>query len=336
MSSDYGYINARVRGMKSKLLDPGFYTAALDGSDFRAFLAQLSQSPYMRELEEAQGRDPGLGAVDRAVARNVYNTARSLLTLSDGRPNELIGLLLIRHDLANAKSIARGKHAQKSGEEIHGSLFPAGDFKPALLEQAAAAPDMAAAAQLLALTGNPVGRAFLRAARRYQSDSDLFALELALDQAYFKAVSKGLKEAGASAQLLRHFQREIDATNLRTALKLRGNGVDASLFVAGGRDVTRPTFDALMADTDPAALQTLVGGPFAAVAQASGLSQAEAVIRSVLDLSAKRLASGPLDIGVVVDFLRRKEEEAAQVRLLARGKFYGVPRAQLEKELSHA
>lgn len=336
MSSDYGYINARVRGMKSKLLDPGFYSAALDGSDFRAFMAQLSQSPYMRELEEAQGREAGLGAVDRAVARHVYSSARSLLSFSDGQPRELIGLLLMRFDLANVKAIARGKHAQKAGEEIHGSLFPAGEFKPALLEQAAAAADMAAAAQLLALTGSPIGRAFLRAAKRYQSDSDLFTLELALDHAYFKAVSKGLKEAGAPAHLVRHFQREIDATNLRTALKLRGAGVDGSLFVPGGREVKRQTFDALMAEADSGALQALAGGQFAAVGQADDLAAAEAEIRSVLDRSAKRLAADPLDIGVVVDFLRRQEEEAARLRLLARGKFYGVPRVQLAKELAHA
>ncbi|MBX3143590.1 MAG: V-type ATPase subunit [Trueperaceae bacterium] len=340
MSSDYGYINARVRGMKSKLLDPGFYSSALDGSDFRAFMASLSQSPYMRELEEAQGREQGreagLSAVDRAVARNVYHTARSLLTFSDGVPRELIGLLLLRHDLANAKTIARGKHAQRAAEDIVGSLFPAGEFKPSLLEQAAAAPDMVAAAQLLALTRNPIGSAFLRAARRYQSDNDLFAVELALDQAYYKAVAKGLKEAGAPAQLQRHFQREIDATNLRTALKLRGGGVKADLFVPGGRDVQRATFDAIMADADSGALQALSNGPFAAVAQAAGLPEAETIIRSVLDVSAKRLSADPLDIGVVVDFLRRKEEEAARIRLLARGKFYGVPRAQLEKELAHA
>ncbi|HZJ09289.1 MAG TPA: V-type ATPase subunit, partial [Trueperaceae bacterium] len=66
------------------------------------------------------------------------------------------------------------------------------------------------------------------------------------------------------------------------------------------------------------------------------LNSAEAAVREVLDHSAKRLAADPLDIGVVVDFLRRKEAEAAMIRLLARGKFYGVPRATLEKELADA
>lgn len=336
MSSDYGYINARVRGMKSKLLGSSFFQTALDGSDFRAFMASLSQSHYMRELEEAQARLSGLGVIDGAVARNFYGTARSLLSFSSGKPNELIGTLLMRYDLANVKTIARGKHAGKELDEIRGSLFPAGEFKPVLLEEAAAAADMAAAAQVLAFAHSPIGSAFLKAARRYQGDHDLYAVELALDKAYYRAVLKRADAAGAPADFVRHLQREVDATNLLTALKMRGKGIDHELFVPGGKEISRAQFDAVMLDTEGAALQGLSGGSFAGVIGTADLSTAEGVIRATLDASAKRLAADPLDIGVVVDFLRRKEAEAAKVRLLARGKFYGVPRATLEKELPHA
>lgn len=336
MPRDLGYINARVRGMKSKLLGPAFTQAALEGTDFRAFLSALAQSPYMRELEEAQSRYEGLAAVDSAVARNFYGTARSLLLFSDGKPRELIGLLLLRYDLANIKAIARGKHAGKDADEIRGSLFPAGELKPALLEEAAAASDMPAAAQVLAFSKNELGSAFLRAARRYQDDKDLFALELALDKAYYEALVSRAERVGAPAELKRHFQREIDATNLLTALKLRGRGADRALFVPGGKEVPATLFDAIMLEGGEGALQALANTSFAAVAAARDLSEAERAVRAVLDRSAKRLAADPLGVGVVVDFLRRKEAEAAKVRLLARGKYYGVPRAALEKELQGA
>ncbi len=342
MSSDYGYINARVRGMKSKLLGPTFYQAALDTTDFRAFTSVLAQTPYMRNLEEAQARGEGLAAVDRAVARNFYETARRLLTFSDGQPHDLIALLLLSFDLANIKAIARGKHAGKGVEEIQGSLFPAGELKPALLEESAVASDMPAAAQVLALSRTDLAGAFLRAARRYQSDQDLFAVELALDQAYFRALQDRAEAAKAPPALKRHVQREIDAANLLTALKVSGRAltVDSSqLFVPGGREIKRPLFDAVLLEANANNLQGLSATSFAAVADvaASGdLSAVEGEVRKVLDHSAKRLAADPLDIGVVVDFLRRKVEESAQLRLLARGKFYGVPRSALEKELAHA
>lgn len=341
MSSDYGYINARVKGMKAKLLGPAFYQAALDASDFRAFTTSLAQTPYMRELEEAQSRGTGLGAVDRAVARNVYHTAHSLLTFSSGQPRELIGMLLARFDLANVKAIARGKHAGKGLDEIQGSLFPAGELKPSLLEQAATASDMTAAAQVLALAHTEVTSAFLRAARRYQSEPDLYALEVALDQAYYAGLLERAEKAKAPEGLKRYLQREVDATNLRTALKLRGAGAGAArdLFIGGGREVKRATFDAIVADPE-GGLSALAGTSFAGVAAAAssdgGLGAAEAQVRKVLDEDAHRLSLDPLDAGVVLDYLRRKEAEAARLRLLARGKFYGVPRAALERELLHA
>lgn len=340
MSSDYGYINARVRGMKAKLLGSAFYQSALDSTDFRAFTTTLSQTPYMRDLEEAQARGEGLGAVDRAVARNVYRTAHTLLSTADGQPRQLIGLLLMRFDLANIKAIARGKHAGKGLDEIQGSLFPAGELKPALLEQAATASDMAGAAQVLGLARTEMTAAFLAAARRYQNDQDLYALEVALDKAYYAALLSRAEEAKAPAALVRYLQREIDATNLRTALKVRGAGVDtAALFIPGGHEVKRSAFDAIVHDPETGALTALSSGAFGPAAQAAAggnLGAAEGEIRKVLDTDARRLALDPLDIGVVVDYLRRKEAEAAQLRLIARGKFYGVPRETLERELAHA
>ena len=83
MSTDYGYINARVRGMKTNLLGDEFYSEALASSDFRAFLSVLGQSRYMHELEESQSRYEGLRAVDDALARDFFKTTRSLLAASD-------------------------------------------------------------------------------------------------------------------------------------------------------------------------------------------------------------------------------------------------------------
>jgi len=83
-------------------------------------------------------------------------------------------------------------------------------------------------------------------------------------------------------------------------------------------------------------LQALAGTAYKRVADTASLAEAEAVIRSVLDEDARKLARDPLGIGVVLDFLRRKEQEAARLRLLARGKYYGVPKDAIVKELGDA
>ena len=344
MPSDFGYINARVRGLKAKLLGDEFYNDALSGTDFRAFLSSFAQTTYSREVEEAQARHGGnLKTVDDALARNFYTTTRTLLNVADGSPERLLKLLLLRYDLGNLKTIARAKSAGRDPEDVQAGLLPAGELKPAVLEAVAQASDLPAAAQAVAVTGHPLGLAFTRAVAAYSSDGDLYELELALDRAYYEALSREIGKGSFPADFKRYLQREIDATNIRTALKLRGSGDGAdgtdaaaqaeALFIKGGKEVRRTTFDSLLTgDT-----QALAKTTFAEVAETDDLSRAEETLRTSLDRQARKLAlRDPLGVGVILNYLRLKETETARLRLLARGKYYGVPRQQLEQELGYA
>jgi V/A-type H+/Na+-transporting ATPase subunit C len=338
MSSDYGYINARVRGLKSKLLAPEFYLEAMNASDFKAFMSTLGQSPYGRDIEEAQARTQGLKALDTALARNFYTTAQSISGFSDGKAGDLVALMLLRYDLANIKTVARAKHANRSLEDIQASLFPAGSLKPAILDTIAAGSDMAGVAQILLASPTPLRGAFARAAAAYQTDKDLYKLELELDRAYYKLLLDGLDDAKAPAEFVRYIRREVDATNLRTALKLRSAGANASdeLFISGGKEISRSLFDSIVNDRSASTIQGLGATSFASATEAGSLAQAEDAIRNVLNQNARRISADPLDIGVVLNFLRLKETETAKLRLLGRGKFYNVPRDRLAKELGNA
>lgn len=337
MPSDFGYINARVRGLKAKLLGSDFFSAALGDSNFSAFMASFAQSSYAKEVDEAQARyGSELRAVDDALARNFYTATRSLLNVADGLPERLLQVLLLRYDLGNLKTIARAKSAGRAPEEIEAGLLPAGELKPAMLEIIAQASDLSGAAAAVSASGHPLAGVFNRAVGKFNSDGDLYELELTLDRAYYRVISEASKRERFPVDFVRYVQREIDATNIRTALKLRNSdeAVDAeALFIKGGKEVQRPTFDALLGgDT-----QALSNTSFAEVGETDSLSRAEKVIRENLDRSARKLYfQNPLGVGVILHFLRLKETETAKLRLLARGKYYGVPRQQLERELGDA
>lgn len=337
MSSDFGYVNARVRGMASRLLGPETFQAALGAEDFRGFTAVLAQSPYAGAFEEAQASDSGLRAVDRALAHDFHAITRSMLGFADGAPRAMIGALLRRYDLEDLKTVARAQHAGRDPSELGEALTGAGELRPATLEALTAAPDLPAAAQALAVTKHPLAKAFTRAARAYASDGDLLAFEITLDRAYFRLLAEQAESGDASPLYRDHVRREIDAANLRTALKVAGRDADPSaLFLEGGREIGRDAFLQL-AQAGLAGLSSLQGGTFGAVAEAEDLAGAERAIRTALDEAARRAAlRDPLGIGVVIRYLRSKEAEAAKLRLLARGAFYGVPRAEIEKELGHA
>lgn len=339
MPADFGYINARVRGLKANLLGSDFYNGALGASDFSGFLSSLSQTGYGKEIDEAQARyGSDLRAVDDAIGRNFFTAMRSLLNVADGLPERLLKVVLLRYDLNNLKTIARAKAQDGAGrdaEEIRAALLPAGELRPAILDTIAEAADLPAAAQAVALTRHPLSTAFTRAVGKFTSDGDLYALELALDRAYYQTIAKEAESSGFPKEFRDYVAAEIDATNIRTALKLRGaEGQDSdALYIKGGKTVTRTIFDALLSgDT-----QALNGTQYEEVGAAETLSAAEEVLRADLDRRARRLAMrNPLGVGVVLYYLRLKESESARLRLLARGKFYGVSRELLERELGDA
>ncbi len=335
MPKNFAYINARIRGLKSKLLGPSFFNEALGANDFKAFSTVLSQTPYLQDLEEADSRFSGLKTIDEAVGRNFYRTARSILNFSDGKAGKLIALLLMRYDLNNIKSIARAKHADRKQEEIEAQLLPAGELKPAVLSVVAAAADMAGVAQALASTPTPLRSAFAKAQAKYASDGDLQALELTLDRKYYQIILRSLKTLNPPQKFKRYIQSEVDATNLRTALSLRGKPLNEKLFIKGGSEISQGVFENIISDTSANALQALSGTSFAGVSETDNLSKAEAIIRDVIKKRAENLAADSLNIGLTASYLHAKETESAKIRLLARGKYYQVPQTTLAKELGH-
>jgi V/A-type H+-transporting ATPase subunit C len=337
MSSDFGYVNARVRGMASRLLGPETFSAAMAAEDFRGFTAVLAQSSYAAALDEASASESGLRAVDRALSDDFHATTQSLLRFSDGAPRAMIAAILRRYDLGDLKTVARAHHAGRDPAELGEALSGAGELRPSTIEALTQAPDLPTAAQALAVTKHPLAPAFTRAARRYSSDGDLFAFELALDLAYFSELAEAAAGPHGTEAYRDAVRREIDAANLRTALKVAGSAIDAEgLFIDGGREISKERFLEL-AVSGLDGLASIASGTFAPVAQADDLAAAERGIRNALDASARRAAlRDPLGIGVVLRYLRSKETEAAKLRLLARGAFYRVPRTEIEKELGHA
>jgi V/A-type H+/Na+-transporting ATPase subunit C len=336
MGANYGYVNARVRGLRSRLLPEGFVAEQVDAPSFAAFVAALGQTSYARDLEDAMAEHAGLAAVDEALARSYLKATDTLLRTATGSARELIALLLRRHDLATLKAVARGRHAGRDADAVLASVLPAGELGPAIVRAMAEAPDLGAAGQVLALARHPLAEAFRQAAAAYGADRDLLAFEVALDRAFYRGWTEDTARLPAPDGFRDYVAAEVDATNLRTALKLRGGDGDARrYFVAGGAGLSAAAFADIARAPRGEPLPTL-GGPLASLSGLASPTEVEVRLHAVLDTMARRLAVDPLDVGLVTDYLRRKERETAQLRLLARGSYYGVPPAALAKELGDA
>jgi V/A-type H+-transporting ATPase subunit C len=338
---DFPYINARVRAMRSRLLLAAQLEDLLGTPTMAAFLQGLVSTPYGGDLQEALVRYEGLRAVDEALARNFQRATQAILEFADGHPRALIEAVLFRWDLENLRVIVRGKHAGRPAEEMIQALLPAGTLREVVLKELAAAPDMTGLAGTLDAVGHPLAAALAKGVAKYVESKDLTALELSLDRAYAEVGLQRIGRRGHDATVLRGLlESEIDVANAKTALKLASAGNLSKAerlryFIPGGPLI----------------------GPERFVALASPETQAQAAARlrargfPIPDLPADLIAferemdfkvargmvssylGDPLGVDIVIGYVAMKSAEVTNLRLIARGKFLGLPREQVRREM---
>jgi hypothetical protein len=78
MTMDYGYINARMRGMKSRLLSHRELDDLITKPDIESLIADLENSPYRNEVIEARGHLSGILCIEYALRENFTRTFRKI------------------------------------------------------------------------------------------------------------------------------------------------------------------------------------------------------------------------------------------------------------------
>jgi V/A-type H+-transporting ATPase subunit C len=337
---DFPYVNARVRAMRSRLLDAGRMEELLALPTLEAFTQALNTTPYGHEVQEALARYPALQAVDTALARHFYQTTRKILDFADGKVKQLIEVVLLRWDLANLRLILRGKHTGARGEALAANLLPAGSLNETALRELAEQPDVPAVVGALSALDHPFVAPLQEGMAGYLETKDLFALELRLERFYALHGLRVARGSGHSETLVRALlEAELDATNVKTALKLQGAAISrdekARFFIPGGRIVTQDVF-LLLADRETAGQGAkwlrLQGFPV------KTLSDELTAFERDLDLAMLKLQTDlylgdPLSIDIVVAYLAMKYNEVKNLRLIARSKQLGIPRDRVRKEM---
>lgn len=328
--------------MRSRLLDPGRVEELLALPSLEAFIQALGSTPYAHEIQEAQSRttDP-LRIVDDALARNFYLTTTKILSFAESKARQLIELVLMRWDLSNIRSILRGKHTGRRDEEILAGLIPAGRLNEPALKELVAQSDIAGVAGGLGGMDHPLAVALAEGLREYLATKDLLVLELQLDRYY---AAYGLRIAsghGHNEEVVRRFlQDEVDATNVRTAVKLQrvdGLRKDEKLrfFIPGSR-LSENTF---LAMSDPQTVERgvqaarLQGFPIKSVHDDPGALE-RGLDSAMLRAQANLYLQDPLGIEIVIGYLAMKYSEVVNLRLIARSTALGIPRDRIRKEMA--
>jgi V/A-type H+-transporting ATPase subunit C len=323
VTDDFGYLNARIRVRRSQLLPDGFFSEALRLS-FPELVKVLGETIYGPDLT-----GDSLADVDRAAMVHLSRTVGDLPRLVSGEARDAVNLILMRSDLANVKTILRGKRVGWTAEEIMGHLG-AGTLPRALYGLLVEAADAASLAQLLTLH-HPLARALRRAVAASQEPLEM---EINLDRGFYTAMLRRSRELD-QPYLANFIVFEIDALNLAAGLKLstiKFEGQPQRFFLSGGRCVGLPLFE-LLAQGEVAALEELGNTDFGRVAEVRDLTSLERGLRCLLLAKAREGVKDALGAGLPNDYVLQKEWEAGRIRLLARRSFFGLRSSMVEPEV---
>jgi V/A-type H+-transporting ATPase subunit C len=345
---DYGYINARVRGMHSNLLDLKSYEALLIRQDLPSIVSELERTTYKRDIEEAGILCSGICTIEAALRKNLVRTYQTILHLVAGtKAEQYIKIFLSRWDIQNIKTIIRGKNILAPQDEISECIVPAGELDDATFRELLKQPDVRTVIDLLATWEIPYAIPLTEVIEEYAESHDLVPLEFALDHFYYQQALNMTKGRSREELIIRRLVRtEIDTMNIKTVLRIIRDGIDPEsalkIFLEGGYVMDRKRFTSMAVlksseevarELDGTSYYFLAGLPQTAY-DPGRISVIERELDTHLMRKAVRLyREDPLSISVIIGYLWAKYYEVINLRIIARCKHAGVSDEELEREL---
>ena len=236
---DWGYINARMRGMKSRLLDHHTLDNLILQPDIDSLIGELEKTPYRDDIIESRGKYTGVACIEYALRKNFVRTFRKILMFAKIEEAErYITIFLHRWDIQNIKTILRGKNIHATNEEILDCLIPAGELDESILNELVRQPDPKTVIDLLATWRIPWARPLTQAFPDFARTGDLGRLECSLDRYYYEKALGSVLGSDINKTIIRRVLTiEIDTVNIKTVLRMIRDHVDpgeASQFLIPG------------------------------------------------------------------------------------------------------
>lgn len=346
---EYAYVNARIKAMKSRLLDQPLLEQLINKPDIDSFITELEKTTYREELEKAGVLYSGINRIEVAIRKDLVKTFRTILNLIRGGDSErYLTIILNRWDVQNIKTILRGKKIQENPSEILECLIPAGELDEAALTELVKQTDVKAVIDLLATWGIVYARPLTANFKEFADTGDMLVLEYALDTFYYQDAMSKLKGGESDdARILKSILvTEIDINNIKTVLRAIRDRIDTEeakrYFVQGS-----PEFDAnkllsiMKAGTIEGALKQLERTPYHFISRispeyiaAEKISAFEKELeRHLVKKSLALFMGDPLSIAIPIAYIWAKYTEVTNIRVIARCKVTEVPDKELREAL---
>jgi V/A-type H+-transporting ATPase subunit C len=345
---DYGYVNARIRGMKSRLLDRHTLEDLIFQPDLDSLISDLEKTPYKEDIIEAKVLYQGVLCVEYALRKNFIRTFQKILEyVRESEAERFIRIFLHRWDVQNIKTILRGKNIHVTNEEILDCLVPAGELDEVTLKELVRQPDVRAVIDMLATWGIVYAKPLTEKFPEFFEKGDLAILECALDKYYYKEALESVKTKSYNTILIGDIlATEIDVVNIRTILRIIRDHISSEeaqdFLIEGGKELTPKklnqfttlhSIEEVLKALDQTSYQFVADVPEIAI-KTQKISVIEKQLEKFLiKKGVSAFLGDPLSIASVIGYFWAKYNEITNIRIISRCKTVDLPDEQLKEEL---
>ena len=219
-ANEYGFVNARIRGMKSRFLTVGNYESLLSSNSYEDFIKILSGTYYGQVITRDSGTTrPSPEDLALILSRDFADVAANLSRSLTGKVREFTNMYLEMFMAERVKSIIRGIHVGLDRDEILRFAVPSTPEQASLFETLVDAGSVSKMIDLLPQWDLRV--ALLTKLPSYEEFNSPAPLEVAIEEWYLKKVLEALEgfSENDARRVLDILESRVVLRNTLTALR---------------------------------------------------------------------------------------------------------------------
>ena len=342
----YGYANTRVKAMESKLVAKDTVERMLAAKEMESLGAMLLQTSYKGYIEEFGGTRSMDKLIDFALSKSLGRETNKLVDVAPPENKDLVRNLVGIWDMSNAKFMIGAMGSGKGYDDISRYLIDSKYVSAARVKDAMATNSVEGAISKLA-AATPYKQEMRAALNAYRKSKDVMEVDSAIDMAYYaklgSTIEKLRKISRGSAQLI---ARRIDLKNALTLLNAKRHGMEFAAIRgylvrngSVGIGALGKAFDSSKGVDALALAISAFDLKQAAAEYSAGKGRSlmifeVAMMNELFRDALKVVRHNVLSFGTIIGFLYLKEIEVATLRIIIKGKSYGLSDDEIRKMIS--
>ena len=339
----YAFANAKIRAMRSHLLDLDTFSLLIEAADRDACFDILKKTPYQAIVAGAQEHESNFASLEKGFIK--YDLAiyrRIASTIVSKTEREFVDLLSQRYELEELKVVLRIWHHKLpvNWQDYVSASRIVHDINYGQLVNAQHIEEFT-----LLLAKTPYQDPLLKARQVYKERNSSFYLEAALDVDYYQRLIACIRrfsmvDRRVASKIL---GIEVDIENINWLIRLRkyyslGIGEMLEWFIPGGQWIKMDTVRKYYT-TDGLAkvVESVSLGPYAKIKELAqdNVMLIEKFLYEVLLHEVEAALSGfPFTIGIAMGYLVLKQRETKNILSLLHAKEYGWQKEEITPLLS--